>query len=400
MQSLLKHFILITIITACNSQGLQSQSQLQEHAIQVGAERTEIYFPLLKNKRVAVTGNHTSLIGAKHLVDSLLRAGIDVVKVFSPEHGFRGNADAGELIDNRIDLVTGLPIVSLYGNRKKPLPEDLADVEVVVFDIQDVGTRFYTYISTMTLVMEACAEKDIPVVILDRPNPNGFFIDGPVLKPGFESFVGMHPVPVVHGMTVGEYAMMVNGQFWLADSLQCNLIIVKVENWDRSAIYELPVRPSPNLPNKNAVYLYPSLCFFEGTAVSVGRGTDWPFQITGHPAYDIGGFCFTPRSIPGAAKNPPFEGEKCFGINHTAFAENPDNHPKQLHLQWLIDYYQNLKDKTRFFNNYFPKLAGNSDLQKQIEAGLTEEEIRESWQADLDVFKSIRRQYLLYPDFE
>jgi uncharacterized protein YbbC (DUF1343 family) len=398
MPTFFKITLLAALITACSLQGLQSQ--LQEPALKVGAQRTELYLPLLENKRVAVTGNHTSLIGTAHLVDSLLRAGINVVKVFSPEHGFRGTADAGELIDNRIDLVTGLPIVSLYGNRKKPLPEDLADVDIVVFDIQDVGTRFYTYISTMTLVMEACAEAGIPVVVLDRPNPNGFYVDGPVLKPGFESFVGMHPIPVVHGMTVGEYALMVNGQFWLADSLQCNLTIVEAENWDRSTIYELPVRPSPNLPNKNAVYLYPSLCFFEGTAVSVGRGTDWPFQITGHPEYSIGGFSFSPRSIPGAAKNPPFEGEKCYGINHTGFAENIQQHPKQLHLQWLIDYYENLKDKTRFFNNYFPKLAGNSDLQKQIETGMTAEEIRESWQADLEAFKAIRRQYLLYPDFE
>jgi len=288
----------------------------------------------------------------------------------------------------------------LYGKNKKPQVADLADVDMVVFDIQDVGARFYTYISTMTFVMEACAENQIPVIILDRPNPNGFYVDGPVLESEFKSFVGLHPVPIVHGMTVGEYAKMVNGEGWLENGVKCELSVIPVENYTHRDFYELPVRPSPNLPNKNAVYLYPSLCLFEGTIVSVGRGTDFPFQVIGHPDFVTGSYLFTPKSIPGVASKPKYEGVTCFGQNLTGFAENITNQPHQLSLFWLIEYYKILKDKGSFFDNYFEKLAGTAQLRKQIEEGWSEVQIRESWQPGLEKFRQIRKKYLLYPDFE
>ncbi|MBE0637518.1 MAG: DUF1343 domain-containing protein, partial [Bacteroidales bacterium] len=255
-----------------------------------GAERTSLYFPLIQNKRIAIVANHTSLIGEQHLVDSLIRAGMDVVKVFSPEHGFRGKADAGQKVDDAIDRVTGLPVISLYGDNKKPRETDLSDIDIIIFDIQDVGARFYTYISTMSYMMEICAAKGLPMLVLDRPNPNGFYVDGPVLEEGFTSFVGLHPVPIVHGMTVGEYARMVNGEGWLENRLKCDLTVIPVGNYTHNDFYDLPVGPSPNLPNKYAVYLYPSLCLFEGTVVSVGRGTDLPFQVIGHPQYTLGSY--------------------------------------------------------------------------------------------------------------
>ena len=366
----------------------------------VGAAQTEAYFPLLKNKNVAIVANHTSLVDRVHLVDTLLRSEINVVKVFSPEHGFRGKADAGQEVENKIDLVTGLPIISLYGKNKKPAKEDLAGIDIVVFDIQDVGARFYTYISTMTYMMEACAENGIPMLVLDRPNPNGFYIDGPVLEKEYQSFVGLHPVPIVHGMTVAEYAQMVNGEFWLSDSLQCTLSVIPVKNYSHHDFYELPVKPSPNLPNKYAVYLYPSLCLFEGTVVSVGRGTEYPFQIIGHPDYVLGSYIFTPRSMPGAASNPKYEGVYCNGQNLIPYAQEMKKNPKQLHLSWLLGYYDFLKDKTDFFTSYFDKLAGTNALRKQIESGMSANDIRVSWQAGLHDFKTIRKKYLLYQDFE
>ncbi len=375
-------------------------SQETEKKIIVAAEQTDEYVGLLKGKNVAVVANQTSRIGEAHLVDSLLKAGIKVVKVFSPEHGFRGNEDAGKLVDDKIDLVTGLPIISLYGKSKKPHPEDLEEVDFVVFDIQDVGARFYTYISTMTYMMEACAEKSIPLMILDRPNPNGFYMDGPVMEKEFSSFVGLHPVPIVHGMTVGEYARMVNGELWLKDSLQCTLTVIPVKNYTHSSWYELPVKPSPNLPNKYAVYLYPSVCLFEGTVVSVGRGTDYPFQVIGHPQFAAGSYMFVPRAVPGADINPKYEGEHCYGTNLMNFAREMKNNPRELHLSWLIGYYEALGGSGDFFTNYFEKLAGTASLRKQIEAGMTEEQIRQSWQPGLDKFKKIRKKYLLYEDFE
>jgi len=397
LKALLKYPVYLVLLVF---QSFCACSQSQDARIIVGAEQTGAYFPLIKGKNIALVVNHTSLIGEIHLVDSLLRADFKVVKVFSPEHGFRGNADAGQEISDKIDLVTGLPIISLYGKNKKPQVADLADVDMVIIDIQDVGARFYTYISTMTYVMEACAENQIPVIILDRPNPNGFYVDGPVLEPAFKSFVGLHPVPIVHGMTVGEYAKMVNGEGWLENGVKCELSVIPVENYTHSDFYELPVRPSPNLPNKNAVYLYPSLCLFEGTIVSVGRGTDFPFQVIGHPDFVTGSYLFTPKSIPVVASKPKYEGVTCFGQNLTGFAENITNQPYQLSLFWLIEYYKILKDKGNFFDNYFEKLAGTAQLRKQIEEGWSEDQIRETWQPGLEKFRQIRKKYLLYPDFE
>jgi len=390
------------ILISCVIIGLSIKMQAQQNALQpvCGAEQSDLYFPVLENKNVAVVANHTSLVDGAHLVDRLLGAEIRVVKVFSPEHGFRGKADAGQEVEDKIDLVTGLPIISLYGSHKKPQPQDLGNVDIVIFDIQDVGARFYTYISTMTYVMEACAENNIPVIVLDRPNPNGFYVDGPVLESEFKSFVGMHPVPIVHGMTVGEYAQMVNGQGWLADSVQCDLTVVPVKNYTHTDFYELPVGPSPNLPNKYAVYLYPSICLFEGTDVSIGRGTDYPFQVIGHPEFVLGSYIFTPRSIPGISTHPKHEGVYCNGQNLIGYAKEMINNPAQLNLSWLLSYYDYLKDKTTFFNNYFEKLAGTASLRKQIETGMSEDQIRESWQPKLDEFKNIRKKYLLYPDFD
>ena len=373
--------------------------QNKDKGPKTGAERTDLYFNLLKGRRIAVVANQTSVIGETHLVDSLVAAGFDVVKVFGPEHGFRGDASAGELILDNTDPITGIPVISLYGSHKKPTAEDLADLDLVVFDIQDVGARFYTYISTMTYVMEACAENNTQFLVLDRPNPHGDYVDGPVLKDGFESFVGLHHIPVVHGMTVGEYARMVNGEGWLEKEISANLKVIPVDNYNHTTQYALPVGPSPNLPNDDAICLYPSICFFEGTVVSVGRGTNLPFQVLGHPDLNTGSITFTPESRP-EAKYPKLEGIRCFGQNLHSFAETTCINDRRIHLSWLINYYEQLKDNTEFFNDYFDTLAGDSTLRNQIVTGQSEEEIRQSWQADLDNFKSIRKKYLLYPDFE
>ena len=358
-----------------------------------GAMVTENYFHLLEDYRVGVVANQTSLIGETHLVDSLVAYGINVRKIFTPEHGFRGGADAGAKVNNSRDEKTGINIVSLYGKTKKPSPEMLSGIDVMLFDLQDVGVRFYTYISTMTYVMEACAENDIPLIVLDRPNPNGFYLDGPVLKTENQSFVGMHPVPVVYGMTIGEYAYMVNGEGWMKNGAHCELTVVTIPGYERNAIYELPVKPSPNLPNWESVYLYPTLCFFEGSIVSVGRGTDKPFQIFGHPDMR-GDYTFTPESKNGASK-PLLEGQRCRGTDLTEFAHGFANNTPRLYLEWVIEAYQQLKDKS-FFNNYFRLLSGDKQLQKDIENGKSAEAIRASWQSDLEHFKTIREKYLLY----
>jgi len=369
-------------------------------SVRTGAEQTEIYFPWLKHKNIAVIANPTSMINKTHLVDSLLAAGIKVKKVFCPEHGFRGEAQAGEKVENSTDAPTGLPVISLYGKHKKPLPDDLKDIDMIVFDLQDVGTRFYTYTSTMTYVMEACAENKITLVILDRPNPNGYYVDGPVLEKDFSSFVGLHPVPVVHGLTVAEYALMINGERWLNGNRKCKLKYVSVENYQHSTRYSLPVIPSPNLPNDASILLYPSLCLFEGTSVSVGRGTDKPFQIIGHPDYPVHDFSFTPHKKSASVSVPPFNNRNCYGIDLTSYAENHKQTEGKLNLEWIILMYNHLPDKNNFFNDYFDKLAGNHMLQQQIKNGLTEAEIRESWLPDLNKYKKIRKKYLLYPDFE
>ena len=364
----------------------------KEHYVSAAMQMDD-YLPLIEGKRVGIVGNQTSIIGETHLVDTLLSLGIDIKKIYTPEHGFRGTADAGAKVNSGKDEKTSLPIVSLYGKNKKPTPEMLQGIDAILFDLQDVGVRFYTYISTMTYVMEAAAENNIPVIVLDRPNPNGFYVDGPVLKPENQSFVGMHQVPVVYGMTIGEYAKMVNGEKWLKNGIACDLTVIPINNYNRNAIYELPVRPSPNLPNWESVYLYPTLCFFEGTIVSVGRGTETPFQIYGHPDMR-GSYTFTPKSIAGASK-PLLEGQRCRGENLAEFAHDYGRNANQLHLEWTIEAYQQLKDKG-FFNNFFVKLSGDKQLQRDLENGKSADEIRASWKDELEAFKAIRARYLLY----
>ena len=357
------------------------------------AMQLEDYLPLIEGKRVGVVGNQTSIIGETHLVDTLLSLGINVRKIYTPEHGFRGTADAGAKVNSGKDEKTGIPIVSLYGKNKKPTPEMLQGVDIVLFDLQDVGVRFYTYISTMSYVMEAAAENNLPVIVLDRPNPNGFYVDGPVLKSENKSFVGMHQVPVVYGMTIGEYAKMVNGEGWLKNGVTCDLTVIPIKNYNRNAIYELPVKPSPNLPNWESVYLYPTLCFFEGTNVSIGRGTETPFQIYGHPDMR-GSYTFTPQSTSGASK-PLLEGQRCRGENLVEFAHDYLNNTDQLQLEWVMEAYQQLKDKG-FFKDYFRLLSGDKQLQRDIENGKSADEIRASWADELEAFKAVRAKYLMY----
>ncbi|GAA4933088.1 DUF1343 domain-containing protein [Algibacter agarivorans] len=371
---------------------------LNDSTIVVGANQIEAYLPLLNRKRVGIVANQTSVIFKKdksytHLVDSLLALDVAIKKVFAPEHGFRGMADAGEVVKDGIDTKTKLPIISLYGKNKKPTPEQLQDLDVVVFDIQDVGARFYTYISSLHYVMEACAELEIPVIILDRPNPNGNVIDGPILEIEHQSFVGMHPIPVVHGMTIGEYAQMINGENWLKNEVQCDLKVIPVKNYNHHLRYSLPIKPSPNLPNDQAINLYPSLCFFEGTNVSAGRGTETQFQIFGSPFLNKDNFSFefTPQPNYGS-KYPKHQNKLCYGKDLTQI-ETINN----LNLKWLIEAFQNTSNQSDFFNSFFTKLAGTKQLQKQIELGLTEKEIQATWKNGLENFKKIRTQYLIYP---
>jgi len=359
--------------------------------LEVGAERFSEYIPLLKNKSVGIVANQTSMVGELHLVDLLIQKNISVKKVFTPEHGFRGTADAGEHIKDDIDTRTGLPIISLYGKNKKPSKQQLEGLDVLIFDIQDVGARFYTYISSLHYVMEACAEAGIPLLILDRPNPNGHYIDGPILEKE-HSFVGMHPVPVVHGMTIGEYGQMINGQNWLANKVKCDIIVIKMKGYTHHTAYSLPIKPSPNLPNDVAINLYPSLCFFEGTFVSAGRGTEMQFQIFGAPTLpsEKYSFQFTPQPNQGS-KQPKFNGELCFG-------KDLRSHPRlnQLNLEWLIDAYVANGKKKDFFNDFFTKLAGTTKLQEQIEQGLSYQEIRKTWLHGLAQYDTMRKPYLLY----
>lgn len=359
-----------------------------------GADRTDVYLPLLKGKRVGMLVNQTSIIGSSHLVDSLLKRDVKIVKIFSPEHGFRGEADAGEKLGNTVDKKTGLPIVSLYGKHRKPDAKDLADVDLLIFDLQDVGVRFYTYISSLEELMEAAAEHRKPLLVLDRPNPNGHYIDGPILDTAFRSFVGMQPIPTVHGMTVGEYAKMLNGEGWLDNKAQCRLTVIPCAGYTHRTMYQLPVKPSPNLPNMASIYLYPSTCLFEGTVLSLGRGTDKPFQVYGHPALPKDLFSFTPRSLPGA-KSPVLMDQTCYGydLSHEA---HPDN---KIRLDWIINAYKLFPDKDKFFNAFFNKLAGNKELMAQIKAGKSPEQIRKTWEAGLAAFGKIRQKYLLYEDF-
>lgn len=374
-------------------------SQKYDQTIQTGAERMELYLPQIKEKKVAVVTNQTGVVGNTHLVDTLLASHVKVMKVFAPEHGFRGTADAGEKVDDEKDQKTGLPIYSLYGKKnRKPSEDKLEGVDIIVFDLQDVGARFYTYISTLHYVMEACAEQGIPLMILDRPNPNGFYVDGPVLKPGSESFIGMHPVPVVHGMTIGEYAKMINGEGWLEGKKTCELEVIPCSNYEHSDFYELPVAPSPNLPNMAAIYLYPSLCLFEGTDVSVGRGTTQPFQQFGAP-YITSDYSFVPEPMFGA-KHPKREGEKCYGFDLTSFGNEFMRSYGKLYFHWIVSAYEQSDQKSEFFrkDGFFRLLTGESKVQEMIVKGRTAEEIQRTFHDEAVQFDTtIRVKYLIYP---
>lgn len=362
-------------------------------ALRVGAEQFQVYLPQLKGKRVGLVVNQTARVGKAFLVDTLLAQGVSVKVIFGPEHGFRGEAADGATIKDGKDARSGLPVRSLYGATKKPTPEMLADVDVLVFDIQDVGTRFYTFISTMHYVMEAAAEQNKEVVILDRPNPNGWYVDGPVLEPAHKSFVGMHPIPVVHGLTVGELAKMINGEKWLAGGKQCRLTVVPVAGYTHATRYTLPIAPSPNLPNQHSILLYPTICLFEGTDVSVGRGTSTPFEVIGAPTQPTSRpFSFTPKPNTGSP-TPPQNGKTCYGLDLRSIGNEVGFTPK-----YLIDFYQQSTAKDKFFGKYFEQLTGTRTLREQIIAGKSEAEIRKSWEPGLVQYKAMRKKYLLYPD--
>ncbi len=419
-----------TLIAAVMLWGAGAQPPVSQKKILTGAERMAVYLPLLKGKSVGVFANPTSVVkradgsGYTHLVDTLLRSGIKVTKIFGPEHGFRGQADAGEHLSNATDSATGIPVISLYGDHRKPTAEDLSGLDVIVFDIQDVGTRFYTYISSLQELMEATLVNDKPLLILDRPNPNGFYVDGPVMEDGFQSFVGMQKIPVVHGMTIGEYAMMISAEKWLNAAANAkmkynlkhiptvdtpfHLQVIKCGNYTHKSYYELPVKPSPNLPDMQSILLYPSLCFFEGTELSVGRGTDNPFKIYGHPSLPKNLYSFTPVSTPGA-KNPPLKDKLCFGFDLSKPRVDVSKKENQsIQLKYVLEAYKMFPNKDSFFlrpkksnpqwsDYYFNKLSGNYTLMWQIMNGKTETEIRKSWEAGLVAFKKIRKKYLLYP---
>ena len=405
MNSLFKtliSFILLTIIsTSCSARktdasknaksDLEIVNGITKTEIKTGADNYNNYLPLLNNKQIGIVTNQTGILSNKiHLVDFLLEKNIAIQKIFAPEHGFRGTADAGEHIIDGKDSKTGLSIISLYGDNKKPKQEQLAGIDIMVFDLQDVGARFYTYISSLHYIMEACAENNIPLLILDRPNPNVSIVDGPILEKEFTSFVGMHPIPLLHGMTIGEYAQMINGEKWLKNEVQCKLTVIPCVNYNRKMNYSLPVKPSPNLPNDQAVNLYASLCLFEGTNVSVGRGTEKQFQIYGSPYLPKSDFSFIPKPNFGA-QNPVYNGVLCYGEDLSTYSRL-----NQLELKWIIKAYKTTKYKSKFFNPFFTKLAGTKKLQQQIEAGTSEDKIRESWKKGLIEFQKKRSKYLIY----
>jgi uncharacterized protein YbbC (DUF1343 family) len=405
---LLVSVIILSCNAACKAQSRESKfvyklqpadSNTQEKPVLPGAYGFYEYLPILKGKKVALVVNQTSEVNGVLLPDTLLQLGVNIVKIFSPEHGFRGQADAGAKVNSSVDQKTGLPIISLYGKNKKPSSDHLNDVDIVVYDLQDVGARFYTYISTLEYVMEACGENKKTLIVLDRPNPLGNIVDGPVLESAQKSFVGMQSIPVVYGMTAGEYASMLIGERWI-NNAPPHIEIIKCQNYDHNTSYDLPVAPSPNLKNMAAIYLYPSLCFFEGTSLSLGRGTEKPFQQFGHPSLKNYTYSFTPTSMPGAS-DPPLKGQRCYGkliaSNPTQAHEAIEN---KLQIKWLLEAYKNFPEKGKFFNSFFDKLAGTTKLKAQIISGADEATIRASWQKDLNHFKSIRKKYLLYTDFE
>jgi uncharacterized protein YbbC (DUF1343 family) len=391
-----------TIFMACGNSQENTQIEKKtvkdalktEEKIIPGAEQPEIYLEQLKGKRVGLVVNQSSMVKNKHLVDFLLENKINVVKIFALEHGFRGDIDRGDKVQSEKDAKTGIPIVSLFGKTHRPTQAQISDLDIMVFDIQDAGARFFTYISSMQEVMEACAANAKQFLVLDRPNPLGDYVDGPVRQPKFKSFVGMHSIPIVHGLTIGELALMINGEKWLENGKKCKLGIVKVKNYTHSKHYYLPIKPSPNLPNQLSVRLYPSLCLFEGTIISIGRGTEFPFQVIGYPDQKMGDSLFVPKDIPGMQINPEHEGKVCYGINLRGL--NPDS--VKFTLKYVIDFYNKFPDKEKFFSRpeWVNLLAGNDLLLNQIKSGMTEEEIKASWKEELDKFKEMRKKYLLY----
>ena len=396
-------FTIVTLFlftSLANAQGITQIETVVKtiNDLKVGAYQTNEYLPLLKNKSVAIVANQSSIIKNTHLVDSLISLKVSVKKVFCPEHGFRGLVDAGEKVATEKDVKTGLSIISLYGKNKKPSATDLKDVDVVIFDIQDVGVRFYTYLSTLHYVMEACAENNKQVIVMDRPNPNGHYIDGPILEDAYKSFLGLHPVPIVYGMTIGEYAQMINGEGWLKGGVKCNLKVISIIGYEHKDMFELGIRPSPNLPNMSSIYLYPSLGLFEGTQISVGRGSDLPFQVIGSPVLEKANYKFTPQPKPGAME-PKYKGIECKGHNLSEFGKEYMKDAKKIYLFWLMGTYSNTADKTKFFDENFNFHAGNATLQQQIKDGVKEEVIRKSWEPGIAKFKLVRKKYLLYKYF-
>jgi uncharacterized protein YbbC (DUF1343 family) len=425
----MKHILIIFIAClnlSCSGQKNNTENNKPATPILAGAERMQVYLPLIKGKRIGIFANQTSMVGKTHLVDTLQKSGIKITVIFGPEHGFRGTADAGEKVGNYLDEKTGIPVVSLYGSKRRPSEEDLKDVDILVFDIQDVGVRFYTFISSLEEFMNTAFEYGKPLLILDRPNPNGFYVDGPVLEPKFKSFVGMQPVPVVYGMTIGEYAMMIAGERWLTDKANArhdyyktaensppdtmfHFMVIKCGNYTHKSKYELPVRPSPNLPEIQSIYWYPSTCYFEGTLLSEGRGTEKPFQIFGHPSLPKNLYKFTPVSTEGA-KEPKLKNQTCYGWNISGSPEEVlKKVDSKIQLKYLLDAYRLFPDKENFFikpksgnmeEAFFNKLAGNATLMQQVKSGMSEDDIKKSWQPGLEEFKRTRKKYLLYPDFE
>jgi uncharacterized protein YbbC (DUF1343 family) len=383
-----KLFPLILILFSCSYYGGKKNPV-------PGANQTDQYRDLIEGKTIAIVANQTSMSGKMHLVDKLLGIGINIRVIFAPEHGFRELADAGESISDGKDDLTGVQVISIFGSHRKPTTDDLKGIDVVLFDIQDVGVRFYTYISTLHYILESCAENGIKCIVLDRPNPNGYYFDGNMLDTAYRSFVGLDPVPVVHGMTVGEYAMMINGEGWLKNGLKCDLNVIKCKNYTHSTVYDLPVKPSPNLPNQTSVYLYPSICWFEGTNISLGRGTAFPFQVFGSPELPDKGFSFTPESVPGA-KNPPLLGIKCYGTDLRDAIKKKIVPKPGINLDWLISAYNDFPQKDKFFIPYFDVLAGGPVLREQIQKGMNSAQIRATWKEGLEKYGKIRQKYLLY----
>ncbi|MEZ4951812.1 MAG: DUF1343 domain-containing protein [Saprospiraceae bacterium] len=378
------------------------EKSFQDSIILPGAFQTEQYFPLLKGKNIGLIINHTSTLGKTHLVDTLLKSGFAIQKIFGPEHGWKGEAADGELVEDSSDKNRQIEVISLYGKNKKPSSESLEGIDLLVFDIQDVGTRFYTYISTLQYIMESAAENNLPVLVLDRPNPNGHFVDGPVLKKGYESFVGLQAIPAVYGMTIGEYALMLNGESWLDNGVKCDLTVIKCKNYDHNSYYELPVKPSPNLPNMRSVLLYPSLCFVEGTVMSEGRGTDYPFQLFGHPDLKYYSFTFVPEPNDGAP-HPKLEGKQCFGKTFIDLRPEEIFEWKEIKLDYLVDAFQQFSgEKEDFFrkDQYMDKLYGSDELRDLIKEGKTAADIKKTWEKDIQAFLPLRKKYLLYPDFD